>query len=98
MLRQQHIFHYSQLIKKIVLFIFIAALFICTSNLSAQILTWTPLFITVDDSVTIIYDATQGNAGLVGYTGDVYTHTGVLTTESNDDKDWNTSLTSCFCF
>jgi len=31
----------------------------------------------LSDSLTIIFDATRGDAGLAGWTGDVYVHTGV---------------------
>ena len=55
--------------------------------LSAQILEWDPLFATVDDTITIIYDATQGNGELVGES-EVYAHTGVLTDESGSEADW----------
>jgi oligosaccharide 4-alpha-D-glucosyltransferase len=40
------------------------------------------------DSVRIIYDASQGDQGLMGYQGDVYVHTGLITTESSDGHDW----------
>lgn len=35
-------------------------------------------FPTENDEVTIIFDATKGTAGLKGFTGDVYAHTGVI--------------------
>ncbi len=46
-----------------------------------------PTFPTVDDNVTITYDATQGNATLVGVSP-IYTHTGVITTASTSTSDW----------
>ncbi|KPL08324.1 hypothetical protein AMJ86_01040 [bacterium SM23_57] len=64
------------------------ALFVFPIILSAQILTWNPLFVTEDDSITIVYDATKGNGGLKAYKGDVYAHTGVITTESVAPWDW----------
>lgn len=45
--------------------------------MQAQIVTTTPAFPTENDEVTIIFDATKGTAGLKGFTGDVYAHTGV---------------------
>lgn len=36
----------------------------------------------------LYYDATKGTAGLEGYTGDVYAHTGVLTNLSSGGSDW----------
>ncbi len=54
----------------------------------AQLITWSPDFPTESDSVTIIFDATQGNGGLANYTGDVYAHTGVITNLSTSNSDW----------
>ena len=45
--------------------------------MQAQIVTTTPDFPTENDEVTIVFDATKGTAGLKGFTGDVYAHTGV---------------------
>lgn len=56
------------------------SLFICllaVVAMQAQIVTTTPAFPTENDEVTIIFDATKGTAGLKGFTGDVYAHTGV---------------------
>lgn len=38
--------------------------------------------------VKIVFDATQGAAGLKDYTGDVYAHTGVITDKSTGGSDW----------
>lgn len=43
-----------------------------------------PAFPTEWDSIVVYFDATLGNQGLMGYTGDVYTHTGVNT----NNGDW----------
>ena len=51
-------------------------------------LTWTPQFATDQDSITILFDATQGNAGLLNFTGDVYAHTGVVTNLSTSPTNW----------
>ncbi len=53
----------------------------------AQILQVTPAFPTVEDTVTVIYDATQGTGGLKDISP-VYAHTGVITSKSNDPGDW----------
>lgn len=45
--------------------------------LPAQLITSIPSYPTQYDSIVIYFDATQGDAGLQGYTGNVYTHTGV---------------------
>ncbi len=41
-----------------------------------------------DQSVTITFDASEGNQGLMDYTGDVYAHTGVITDQSSSTSDW----------
>lgn len=54
----------------------------------AQVVITTPEFPTIATPVTIVFDATQGNRGLMDYIGDVYAHTGVITDESENDSDW----------
>lgn len=46
-----------------------------------------PFFATQTDTVTILYDASQGNAALEGIT-QVYAHTGVITSNSTGPTDW----------
>lgn len=41
-----------------------------------------------DEQITVYFNATRGNAGLKDYTGDVYAHTGILTSESKNTGDW----------
>ncbi len=53
----------------------------------AQILSVTPIFPTADDTVTIIYDASQGNADLLGISP-IYAHTGLITSNSTSPTDW----------
>ena len=67
------------------LFTFLAILF--TMPLFAQVYT-DPAFPTVDDAVTLYYDATQGSAGLKDCNCDVYIHTGVITNLSSSGSDW----------
>ncbi|MCK5739917.1 hypothetical protein KAH55_12070, partial [bacterium] len=59
----------------------------------AQILIWEPVYLTEEDSVVIYYDATQGNQGLKDFSGDVYAHTGVITTASATPADWKHVVT-----
>ncbi|MDX1478687.1 MAG: FG-GAP-like repeat-containing protein [Saprospiraceae bacterium] len=50
---------------------------------------WTePPFPTVDDDVTVYYNAAEGNGALAGFTGQVFAHTGLITSESNNGNDW----------
>lgn len=66
----------------------VLSFFLLFAASNAQILRWSPVSFTDTDSVTIIYDATQGNTGLQGYTGDIYAHTGVITNISTGPSDW----------
>ncbi|KAA3613575.1 MAG: T9SS C-terminal target domain-containing protein [Calditrichaeota bacterium] len=50
--------------------------FIFFGSAISQVITTDPPFATVNDSIVIIFDATKGDQGLMGYTGKVYTHTG----------------------
>lgn len=54
----------------------------------AQVVWTNPIFPVATGSVTIYFDATQGNAGLANYTGDVYIFTGVITNLSSGPSDW----------
>lgn len=46
--------------------------------LSAQVVTSIPTYATANDSIVVIFNATEGDGGLQGYAGDdVYAHTGV---------------------
>lgn len=63
-------------------------LFLLPTILFSQVITWEPVYVTEDDSVIVYFDASEGSKGLMGFTGDVYAHTGVITTESNDGTDW----------
>ena len=52
-----------------------------------QVIKYWPLYPTINDSITIIYDATKGTAQLAGQTN-VYVHTGVITALSSSTSDW----------
>ncbi|MDR1653233.1 MAG: T9SS type A sorting domain-containing protein [Prevotellaceae bacterium] len=72
----------------------VSILFIYSGLVACQIVVTNPPFITSDyvsnpnGTLEVIFDATQGNGGLKNFTGDVYAHTGVLTTASTSDSDW----------
>ncbi|HMG14600.1 MAG TPA: alpha-amylase family glycosyl hydrolase [Saprospiraceae bacterium] len=68
------------------LFLFCLSLCTCISA-SSQIVIVQPPFPTINDDITVIYDATQGNAGLVGVQ-QVYMHTGLITDQSAAPNDW----------
>ena len=54
---------------------------------SAQVLSVTPAFPTQNDTVTIVYNAAQGNGALVGTTP-VYAHAGLITSASTSPTNW----------
>ncbi len=72
-------------LKKVALFLTIA---ITSSDLYSQVVTFEPSFATQFDTLTLTFDATKGNGGLAGFTGDVFLHTGVITNLSSNDSDW----------
>lgn len=55
---------------------------------SSQIIQVNPMYPNSNSTITIIYDASKGNAELEGYPGDVYMHTGLITNESQNPGDW----------
>jgi glycosidase len=56
--------------------------------ITAQVVTPDPVFPQANDSVNIIFHATEGTGGLANFTGDVYAHTGVITQASTSPGDW----------
>lgn len=56
----------------------------CTSPLVAT----NPEIITDTGNVTITCNANQGNKGLLGYSGPVYVHLGLITDSSTQPNDW----------
>ncbi len=53
-----------------------------------QVVYTEPAFPTQFDEVTVYFDASKGDAGLQGFEGAVYAHTGVITSESSAPNDW----------
>jgi glycosidase len=72
--------------KKLYFLISIFALLV--TNGFSQVITVTPALPTDQDSVEVIFDASLGNAGLLGYTADIYAHAGVITNLSTSSSDW----------
>jgi len=54
----------------------------------SQVVVTTPEFPVDIDSCEVIFDASQGNQGLINFTGAVYAHTGVITNLSTSPSDW----------
>ncbi|MAO64564.1 MAG: alpha-amlyase [Balneola sp.] len=69
-------------------FLSFIALLLFSGNTFAQVVTFQPDFPTEYDSLTVIFDATEGNGDLEDFDGDVYLYTGAITTNSTDDSNW----------
>lgn len=72
-------------------FKYLLLLIACTAGwpamAGAQLVSWTPDHPSLDDSLVIVFDASQGNAALSGV-ANVFAHTGVLNQYSTDVSDW----------
>ena len=53
-----------------------------------QVVYSSSVFFEQDDAVLVYFDATKGTGGLIDYEGDIYAHTGVITSESSGNSDW----------
>jgi len=74
--------------------------FLIAATSCAQIVECSPEFPTaVSQDITITFHADRGTAGLKGYTGDVYIHTGVIMKNSTSwthvKADWSKNLPAC---
>lgn len=67
---------------------FLTAFLLTVVTLSAQLVTSDPFYFTPEDSVVVTFDASLGNQGLMGFSGNVYAHTGVLLESSTAPSDW----------
>ena len=70
------------------LFFVLASILLLPFFTEAQIVTIQPAGASLDDTITITYDASAGNQALLGSEGSVYMHTGVITGKSLDGHDW----------
>jgi glycosidase len=68
--------------------LFLLIFFTTLITVSAQVITVDPAFPTDQDAIVVTFRATEGSGGLAGYTGDVYAHTGVITSNSTGSSDW----------
>ena len=73
--------------KYVLMLIFFVVILNITPS-TAQVVVTIPEFATENDSITIVFDATKGDQGLMGFIGTVYTHTGVITNRSTSPSDW----------
>ncbi len=69
-------FNYTVMLNRILFFL---ALSLCTITSQGQLVVLDPQDPASEDSVKLIFDASEGDRGLMGYSGDVWAHTGVFT-------------------
>ena len=55
---------------------------------ASGVVTAEPVFPLHNGSINITFDASLGNGALMNYEGDVYAHTGLITSESEGNNDW----------
>jgi glycosidase len=67
---------------------FLLIVFVFSYCSNAQLLSWTPEFPKDNDNITITVNAAKGNMGLLGYSGNVYVHVGVITNLSTGPSNW----------
>ena len=54
----------------------------------SQLIVVDPAFPTEDDQVIVTFNSALGSGGLSGYTGDMYAHAGVISSNSSSGSDW----------
>ena len=61
---------------------------ICVKILNANVVFSEPTYSSEWDSLTIYFDASKGDRGLVDFNGRIWAHTGVITEQSTHPTDW----------
>lgn len=72
--------------KKLIVLVLITLSYL--PGIYSQVITADKYFPKQTDQIVITFYADRGNKGLMGFTGDVYAHTGVITTSSISPTDW----------
>ncbi|MEM1323111.1 MAG: alpha-amylase family glycosyl hydrolase [Bacteroidota bacterium] len=72
---------------------FVLLWIVCGVQGQAQLVWTDPFFPTVDDDITLYFNAAEGNEALKGFTGDVYAHAGLITSTSSSPADWKFVVT-----
>lgn len=83
-LRRQTALNHS----KLLFLLLLVSMLIVLNPLQAQVARVVPAKPGMNTRITIIFDATKGNAALKDAEGPVYFHAGLITTASRDEKDW----------
>lgn len=68
--------------------IIVAVICAMSTQAFSQVVSYTPNYVTANDSITILFNASQGNAALVG-ADSVWIHTGLITDRSASSSDWH---------
>ncbi len=72
----------------------IAFVILGLSCIYSQVVSTIPRYATENDSITVIFNAAEGDAGLKGFNGTVYAYTGLITNKSLDLHDWKHVISS----
>ena len=67
---------------------YILSIFLASVSLSQSVVEYEPLFPSINNPIRIIFHADRGTKGLMNFSGDVYAHTGVITSKSTNPSDW----------
>ena len=70
--------------KELIIFLFIIKL----QFLTAEVVYSDPNFATELDSITVYFNAAEGDQGLMDFMGNIWAHTGVITENSTNPSDW----------
>jgi rhodanese-related sulfurtransferase len=65
-----------------------AACLLLAASCRTELIETNPGAVTDTGNVTITCNAAEGNQGLLGYSGDVYVHLGLITSKSRFPDDW----------
>lgn len=68
--------------------LFLSLFLCCFLTLAQAQVSIQPAGVGMNDTVTIVYNAAQGNAALLNFNGPVYMHTGLITPQSTGPNDW----------
>jgi hypothetical protein len=69
-------------------YLIVSATAITAFSCSARLLETDPDILTDTSKVTITCNGSEGNAGLLNYSGEVYVHLGLITSKSEHRDDW----------
>ena len=66
---------------------FVIIVLLNSSFINSQVISWSPEFPSIHDTITITYNSSLGNGALVN-TNTIYAHTGVINKYSSNMSDW----------